>query len=89
MTTVITYFPTRENLCVFLWHESKWPVCFFGDLCCSELDLEVNFEYRIQIWYIFISKNSGIEPAYIDRYRIILVSYLLYKITKYIYNINF
>ena len=43
MTKIINYFPTSGTLCVFLWHYSKWIVCFFGDLYCTELDLQGKF----------------------------------------------
>ena len=42
---IIIYFPTNGTLCVFLWHysNSKWIVCFCGDLYCTELDLQGKF----------------------------------------------
>ena len=39
MTKIIIYFPTSGTLCVY----SKWIVCFFGDLYCTELDLQGKF----------------------------------------------
>ena len=44
MTKIITHFPTSEKLCVCLWHYSNWIVCFFGNLYCTELDLQGKFE---------------------------------------------
>ena len=54
-------------------------MCFFGDLYCTELHLQVKFRVSnknlvsIDIWYLnsgiepaiyrSVSKNSGIEPA--------------------------
>ena len=43
MTTIISYFSTSEKLCVFLWHYSKWIVCFFVNLYCTELDIQSKF----------------------------------------------
>ena len=43
MVKIIIYFPTSGTLCVFLWHYSKWIVCFFEDLYCTELDLQRKF----------------------------------------------
>ena len=43
MTKIIIYFPTSGTMCVFLWHYSQWIVCFFGDLYCTELDLQGKF----------------------------------------------
>ena len=40
MTKIIIYFPSSGKLCVFLWHYSK---CFFGDLYCTDLDLQDKF----------------------------------------------
>jgi hypothetical protein len=43
MTKIVIYFPTSGTLCGFLWHYSKWLVCFFADLYCTELDLQGKF----------------------------------------------
>ena len=74
MSKIIIYFPKSGTLSVY----SKWIVCFFGDLYCTELDLQGKFRVSntnlvsidIEEFWYRTSMNISID---IDRYIALLL----------------